>query len=274
MTVRDSIYDIKNAVLGYTSELERLKTQASMGWEKEYRNMQWFGLRDGMQILEIGSGPGFYTEQLINNIVNSEVTALEIDASLLEEARSRLSRITTSNQLRFVNASVYDTGLPSETYDFAIARLVFLHLHRPADAAEEIFRVLKPGGKLVIIDVDDGLFGAVNPNLHLLPSILQKVASYVASKGGNRLIGRSLPRLLTQAGFTGVDMDSILLHSDIHGKEGFERQFDAQRFAGFYKIGVINEEEFEQLKHASELLSQSSDAYAMMNFVMAFGRKP
>lgn len=274
MTVRDSTYNIQNAVLGYTSELERLKTQANLGWEKEYRNLQWYGLRDEMHVLEIGSGPGFYTEQLINNLNNSEVTALEIDSSLLEEARSRLSRITASNQLRFVNASVYDTGLPSETYDFAIARLVFLHLHRPADAAEEIFRVLKPGGKLVIIDVDDGILGVVNPNLPLLPSILQKVADYVAAKGGNRLIGRSLPRLLTHAGFASVDMDSILLHSDIHGLEGFKLQFDAQRFAGFYKIGVINEEEFEQLKQASEWLSQSSDAYAMMNFVMACGRKP
>lgn len=128
---------------------------------------------------------------------------------------------------------MYDTGLPDHSYDFAIARLLFLHLHNPVEAAREIYRVLRPGGKLVIIDIDDGIFGAVSPNMELLPSVIKKLAEHQAAKGGNRYIGRRLPRLLAQAGYVDLDMDTVIQHSDLHGMEGFKRQFDINLFRFF-----------------------------------------
>ena len=82
-------------------EVERLKVQAMMGWHKEFRNLQWYGLQNGMSVLELGSGPGFVTEQLANILPDSEITALEIDSSLLDEARNRLHYIPSS-RLHFV----------------------------------------------------------------------------------------------------------------------------------------------------------------------------
>ena len=60
-------------------EIERLRRQALTVWDKESRNLTWFGLRDGMSILELGSGPGFITEQLLALCPNSHVTCVEID---------------------------------------------------------------------------------------------------------------------------------------------------------------------------------------------------
>ena len=60
-------------------EIERLGGQALWGWDKESRNLLWFGLIDGMSILELGSGPGFVTEQLIALCPNSHITCVEID---------------------------------------------------------------------------------------------------------------------------------------------------------------------------------------------------
>ncbi|MBT2289260.1 methyltransferase domain-containing protein [Paenibacillus albidus] len=273
MKEHNSTYNIGNAALGFRTEVERLKVQALMGWDKEFRNLKWYGLQNGMSVLELGSGPSYVTEQLVNSLPESQITALEIDRTLLDEAKNRLQHIPSS-KLRFVNSSVYDTGLPDHSYDFAIARLLFLHLHNPVEAAREIYRILKPGGKLVIIDIDDGIFGAVSPNINLLPSVLQKLADHQASKGGNRYIGRELPRLLAKAGYIDIDMDTVLQHSDLHGIEGFKRQFDINRFKVFYDNGIINEEEFEQLKQASENINNSPEAYAMMTFIMACGKKP
>jgi ubiquinone/menaquinone biosynthesis C-methylase UbiE len=273
MKERNSTYNIGNVALGFEEEVERLKVQTMMGWDKEFRNLQWYGLQDGMSVLELGSGPSFVTEQLVHSLPESEITALEIDQKLLAEAKNRLHHIPSS-KLRFVHSSVYDTGLPDHSYDFAIARLLFLHLHNPVEAAREIYRVLKPGGKLVIIDIDDGIFGAVSPNMDLLPSVIKKLADHQASKGGNRYIGRGLPRLLAQAGYIDLDMDTVIQHSDLHGMEGFKRQFDINRFRVFYNKGIINEEEYEQLQQASENFKNSPEAYAMMTFVMACGKKP
>ncbi|WP_245995890.1 methyltransferase domain-containing protein [Paenibacillus taihuensis] len=159
-------------------------------------------------------------------------------------------------------------------FDFVIARLLFLHIHDPLLAAREIYRVLKPGGKLVIIDVDDGIFGVVHPDLDVLPTVLKKVANHMAKKGGNRHIGRSVPRLLSQAGFTQIDMDTVTKHSDIHGIAGFKRQFDSKRFAAFFHSGIITEQEYERMSSASEQLFNDTESYAMMLFVMAYGQKP
>ena len=46
-------------------ELQRLGAQALFLWEKERRALAGYGLRDGMSLLELGSGPGFVTEQLL-----------------------------------------------------------------------------------------------------------------------------------------------------------------------------------------------------------------
>jgi len=271
MQDNQSTYSIRHVTLAFDEELERLELQAEMGWKQEYRHLQMFGLVNGMRVLELGSGPGFVTERLAATLPDSHITALEFDGDLIEYARRRLAG---RDRLQFVQASVMDTGLPDDTYDYAIARLLFLHLHHPLDAAREILRVLKPGGKLVIIDLDDGVFGAVQPDLEALPAIMRKIASAQAARGGNRHIGRSLPRLLAEAGFTDIELDAAVQHSDLQGIEGFRKQFDSRRFAGFHAKGILSDEEFAQLQHASRLLGQSPDAYAMMLFLLACGTKP
>ncbi|MFC3745373.1 class I SAM-dependent methyltransferase [Paenibacillus sp. GCM10012306] len=273
MEARNSTYNFQNVSIGAEAELLRLKEQALMGWEKEYRTLKWFGLEDGMKVLEVGSGPGFVTEKLLDNLPGSEITALDIDDILLKEAKQRLNHIPES-RLKFTKASVYNTDLPNDYYDFAIARLLFLHLHNPLQAAKEIRRVLKPGGTLIIIDIDDGVFGAIQPELDVLQSILKKLSRMQASMGGNRNIGRSLPRILSDSGFTDVDLEAIVQHSDLQSIEGFKRQFDINRFSGFYQSGVITEYEYDELNKSYKNFDSSPDAHAMMLFFMACGRKP
>ncbi|WNR44904.1 class I SAM-dependent methyltransferase [Paenibacillus roseipurpureus] len=255
------------------AELQRLKEHALLGWDKEYRTLKWFGLENGMKILEVGSGRGFVTEKLLDHLPQSEITSLDIDDASLTKAKAMLSHIPES-RLTFIRSSVYETTLPDNQYDFAIARLLFLHLHDPLQAALEIKRVLKPGGKLVIIDIDDGIFGALQPDLEVLPSILKKLGQLTASRGGNRRIGRGLPRLLANSGFTNIDMESVVQHSDLHGIEGFIRKLDIGRFGGLYMKGVIAQEEFEELAKSYDTFVESPDAHAMMIFFMACGTKP
>lgn len=273
MDKRKSTYNFQNVGIGAEAEYVRLKEQALMGWEKEYRNLKWFGLEDGMKVLEAGSGPGFVTEKLLEDFPTSHITGLDIDDGLLERARQRLRHVPAS-RLSMHQASVYKTGLPDNHFDFVIARLLFLHLHDPWQAVEELRRVLKPGGKLVITDIDDGVFGAIQPDVESLPSILKKLSKAQASRGGNRHIGRSLPRILSQTGFIDVDMDAVIQHSDLHGREGFNRQLDSNRFTRFYENGIITKHEYDELTESYVNFIRSPESFAMMVFFMACGTKP
>lgn len=66
------------------SEVQRLRSQVLLSWEEEARRLVGFGLRDGMSILKVGSGPGFYTQQLLTLLPSSPVMAVEIDPVLVE----------------------------------------------------------------------------------------------------------------------------------------------------------------------------------------------
>lgn len=270
MNTSNSTYNASKANIGIEAEINRLKAQALMGWEKEYQYLKWYGLEDGMKVLEVGCGPGFVTEQLIKNLPKSKITAIDFDKKLLTNAK----QLSTTSNVNFIQSSVYDMGLPDNEYDFAIARLIFLHLYEPVKAAEEIFRVLKPGGKLVIIDIDDGIFGVVQPNIENFHSIINKLIRMQGDAGGNREIGRSLPRLLKETGYCNISFDAISLHSDLVGLEGFVEQFNPKRFEPFFRSGTLSESDFHHIEKAYENLLINPDSYAMMIFLLACGTKP
>ena len=123
MTYPRSTYSIQTAVLSFQEELERLKMQAVMGWSKEFRNLVWYGLENGMRVLEVGSGPGYITEQLLN-ILDRKITSLEIDPTLQAQAKERLKDVS-SERLQFVESSIYQMDLPDHSFDFVVARLIF-----------------------------------------------------------------------------------------------------------------------------------------------------
>ena len=107
-----SIYNM----IGFNNEVDRLKAQVQLGWEKEFRTLKWLGLKDGMNILDVGGGPGFYCEKLLENLPNSRVTILDIDDKLLRIAKNRLSNSYYNNRIAFKKTSVYKTGIKDNTY--------------------------------------------------------------------------------------------------------------------------------------------------------------
>ena len=155
-------YDIQKHNVTPEAELQRLKTQATIIWKKEARTLKWFGLKDGMSVVEVGSGPGFTTEQLCTLLPNSEITTVELDPFMVQQAQAYL-KDKGGDRVNFMQASITETGLPDNSFDFVFARLIFQHIPEPVAAAKEMRRILKPGGKLVIVDTDADMYGIFDP---------------------------------------------------------------------------------------------------------------
>ena len=250
-------YDASASHRDTEAEIERLRAQALLGWEKEARTLAWLGMRDGMSVLELGSGPGFVTEQLLDLLPSSAVTALEIDSGLLGRAESHLGHWTVE-RLHFVEASIMDTGLPDNCFDFAFARLIFQHLPDPDGVAREVYRVLKPGGKLVISDIDDAVWGIADPNIPEMATLLETYAGAQAAQGGNRYVGRRLWRILEGSGFTNLDLEAIATHSDASGIAAFEPQMDPDRLLPLLKAGLVSKEEIQRFRASREAFLAAS----------------
>jgi ubiquinone/menaquinone biosynthesis C-methylase UbiE len=216
----NSSYQIQRVSGHLQTEIDRLDAQVNLFWEKELKHYKEYGLKDGMSVVELGSGPGFLTEKLLGAFPGITINCLEIDPTLMEIAQQRL-KSKYRQRVQMVHASIMNTELPGDTYDFAIVRLLIEHLPDPIRAAREVYRILKPAGKAVFIDNDFEMHLVTYPSIPGLRELYQAYCQARCAGGGNPRIGRELPIILKKAGFTNLDFEIIAAHSQILGDDIF-----------------------------------------------------
>ncbi len=116
-------------------------------WRKNVRNHA----EKGMKILEVGCGPGSFAEDL----VGLDVTCLDPSAEMLRVAKKRVDSARASRgegPAKYVEAIAESIPLPDDTFDRVFCLFSFRDFQDKKKGLEEIFRVLKPGGQLVICD--------------------------------------------------------------------------------------------------------------------------
>ncbi|MES9524666.1 class I SAM-dependent methyltransferase [Streptomyces capoamus] len=220
VTERRGSYQVSTIAGSAEREIERLGAQVDLFWPDESRQYLANGLRDGISMVELGSGPGFTTERILNLLPEIRITAVEIDPLLVEVAGDRLSH-SFGERLDIVEASIMDTGLPSDTYDFALTRLVLEHLPDPVAAVREVTRILKPGGRAVFVDNDFEMHLMTSPPIPALSELYGAYCRSRADEGGNPTIGRELPGILRGGGLSAVTFTVVSAHSDIVGSKSF-----------------------------------------------------
>lgn len=255
------------------AEIERLAAQARLGWEKEARTLGWFGVTDGMRILELGSGPGFITAQLLEQFPHSPITCLEIDPALLARAEQYLAD-KADGRVRFVAGSVMGPGLDADQFDVAYGRFLFQHLPDPIGAAAAIRRVLKPGGRLIIKDIDDGLFGVFEPPIPALAEVIAQFGQAQAARGGDRQIGRRLWHILTAAGYTAIDLEVVAGHSGQIGIAPFLDQLDPDRLQALADAGWLSAEAVARFRADRSAFLAAPAPFTCWLSLMACGQRP
>jgi len=103
--------------------------------------------------------------------------------------------------VRFVVGDAYALDMPDASVDLATARFLFQHLRDPVAAASELARVVKPGGRVCLIDVDDGLCVTYPEPSEAYRRLTGALTAMQERDGGGRHVGRTLPARLDEAGF-------------------------------------------------------------------------
>lgn len=183
-------------------ELDRLKQQAAAANALERSILSRAGLRVGMNVLDMACGPGVVSCLMADMVGDGRVTGVDLSDDLLGEARAAASDAGLDN-VRFQQANVYELDLEPNQFDFIYARFLFQHLEHPQKALAAALKVLKPGGVLAILDIDDDWL-KLYPEPESFTSFTKRAAEAQQTRGGDRHIGRKLGTLLSRNGFGGV----------------------------------------------------------------------
>jgi len=123
-------------------------------------------------VLEVAPGPGYFAIELAK-LGAYRITGLDISQTFVEIANRNAAQANVQVDFRHGNAS----GMPfkSDSFDFLLCRAAFKNFGAPLGALREMHRVLKPGGRALIVDlrkdasnasvsqaVDEMRLGAVN----------------------------------------------------------------------------------------------------------------
>jgi ubiquinone/menaquinone biosynthesis C-methylase UbiE len=103
----------------------------------------------GGRILEVAPGPGSLAIELAK--LKYQVVGLDISKSFVEMAQTRARQAGAIAEFRHGNAS--DMPFDADTFDFIVCRAAFKNFSEPVQAIREMHRVLKLGGKALIIDL-------------------------------------------------------------------------------------------------------------------------
>jgi SAM-dependent methyltransferase len=162
-------------------------------------------LRHGSIALELGCGPGTAAAQLVP-LVGDGGRVLGIDHSETMIDAARLLQ-GTSTTLEFSVGDATELDLADGSFDAYRCERTYQHLSNPEAALSEACRVVRPGGRVAVIDSDWGTFAIDHPNRELT----ERLAAMPRRFPLNSWSGRRLRSQMMRAGLREVALQAETL---------------------------------------------------------------
>lgn len=145
---------------GVASQWDKLR-ESFFSESLREKAMQIAGVAEGEIACDVGAGSGFMTEGLIKKGLN--VIAVDQSQEMINEMKKKFS---CSNRVDYRVGEAENLPVKSESIDYVFSNMCLHHVENPSDAIKEMLRILKPGGKLIITDLDSHNFEFLRTEQH------------------------------------------------------------------------------------------------------------
>jgi ubiquinone/menaquinone biosynthesis C-methylase UbiE len=234
--------------------IKHLETIERMPEERTYELLQ---ARIGDRVADVGCGAGLAVAELMQLGVHA--TGIDCSQTMLERAQQRFPagdfRLGRAEALPFADGYLHGY----------CAERVYSHLSDPRPALAEARRVLAPGGRFVLVDIENDLWIIDSDDQLMARTIVRALAGTVA----NPWIGRSSRSLLLDAGFEDVAVE-FQPHSMTMPSAALLEHATAAALAA----GVVNREEAAAWMSEQQRRSEQSRFFAANLSYVVSARRP
>jgi ubiquinone/menaquinone biosynthesis C-methylase UbiE len=158
-------------------------------------------------VLDVGCGTGFLTLMLAE--LGHEVTGIDLSPQMIDRARRKAEQASLQIDFRIGNAVAIDCA--DETYELVVARHLIWTLPDPQRGVAEWLRVLRPGGRLILIegkwaDNEALALSYARPAARLIARLMDAVAAGLPRSGAGlarSLLDKRYPGVEVQLPFSG-----------------------------------------------------------------------
>ena len=209
--------------------------------------------QDGLSVLDVGSGTGDDARELAALVApGGSVVGVDRSSDMVAEAQRRADG--SGLPIEFVEGDAQALDFPDASFDRTRAERVLIHLADPAGAVREMARVTRPGGLVVVSDLDGETIFLNSSNRQLTRDLVRGLTDDFASGW----VGRRLQRYFVEAGLVDVHCVANVIQNSV----AFMRIVFAGRLKMMVDAGQATAEdvhefwaELEQGEHSGWLCS-------------------
>ncbi len=136
-----SKYDVMNDVM-------------SVGIHRIWKDamMDWLAPRPGQKLLDVAGGTGDISFRFLKRAGSGHATVLDLTEPMLIEGRKRAEAEQMAENLDWVVGDAMALPFPDKTFDVYTISFGIRNVTRPQEALNEAYRVLRPGGRLMVLE--------------------------------------------------------------------------------------------------------------------------
>ncbi|HMQ40485.1 MAG TPA: bifunctional demethylmenaquinone methyltransferase/2-methoxy-6-polyprenyl-1,4-benzoquinol methylase UbiE [Paracoccus sp. (in: a-proteobacteria)] len=184
----------------------------SAGIHRIWKNamMDWLAPRDGQQLLDVAGGTGDIAFRFLDRAPKARVTVCDMTESMLIEGRKRAEAEALAQRLSWVTGDAMALPFADDSFDRYTISFGIRNVTRIPDALAEAFRVLRPGGRLMVLEFSQLPVPAMQwaydrYSFNVIPALGQMVAN---DRDSYQYLVESIRRFPDQDTFAGLIRDA------------------------------------------------------------------
>ncbi|CUH79745.1 bifunctional demethylmenaquinone methyltransferase/2-methoxy-6-polyprenyl-1,4-benzoquinol methylase UbiE [Tropicibacter naphthalenivorans] len=145
---------VQGVFTSVASKYDVMNDAMSMGIHRIWKDamMDWLAPRPGQKLLDVAGGTGDISFRFLKRAGHAHSTVFDLTESMLVEGRKRAEASSMADQLDWVTGDAMKLPFADNTFDVYTISFGIRNVTRPQEALNEAYRVLRPGGRLMVLE--------------------------------------------------------------------------------------------------------------------------